>query len=137
MSAEYIERGAEPKPRYIDINAFFASENVNNVYGDYWELKERLDEVPAADVVSAEAYAQIMWERDTAIAQLAEYGVGLGEKKKDVEPVVHGVWVEMHDPYGDLTGWIHEECGRETTSADEYCSKCGAKMTFVERSEGK
>jgi hypothetical protein len=53
----------------------------------------------------------------------------------DVEPVVHGVWVEMHDPYGDLTGWIHEECGRETTSADEYCSKCGAKMTFVERSE--
>ena len=52
----------------------------------------------------------------------------------DVEPVVRGVWVEMRDPYGDLMGWIHEECGRETNSADEYCSKCGAKMTFIERS---
>ena len=52
----------------------------------------------------------------------------------DVEPVVRGTWVEMRDPYGDLTGWIHEECGRETNAATEYCSKCGAKMTFVERS---
>lgn len=52
----------------------------------------------------------------------------------DVEPVVRGEWVEMRDPYGDLTGWIHEECGRETNAATEYCSKCGAKMTFVERS---
>ena len=53
----------------------------------------------------------------------------------DVEPVVRGEWVEMRDPYGDLTGWIHEECGRETNFASEYCSKCGAKMTFVERSD--
>ena len=52
----------------------------------------------------------------------------------DVEPVVRGTWVEMRDPYGDLKGWIHEECGRETNAATEYCSKCGAKMTFVERS---
>lgn len=52
----------------------------------------------------------------------------------DVEPVVRGEWIEMRDPYGDLTGWIHEECGRETNAATEYCSKCGAKMTFVERS---
>ena len=51
----------------------------------------------------------------------------------DVEPVVRGEWIEMRDPYGDLTGWIHEECGRETNAATEYCSKCGAKMTFVER----
>ena len=28
----------------------------------------------------------------------------------DVEPVVRGEWIEMRDPYGDLTGWIHEEC---------------------------
>ena len=59
MSTEYIERGAEPKPRYIDINAFFASENINNVYGDYWELKERLDEVPAAEV---EPVVHAHWE---------------------------------------------------------------------------
>ena len=51
----------------------------------------------------------------------------------DVEPVVRGEWKEMRDPYGDLTGWIHEECGRETNFPSEYCSKCGAKMTFVER----
>ena len=52
----------------------------------------------------------------------------------DVEPVVRGEWIEMRDPYGDLTGWIHEECGHETQCASNYCSKCGAKMTFIERS---
>ena len=52
----------------------------------------------------------------------------------DVEPVVRGEWKEMRDPYGDLTGWIHEECGHETQCASNYCSKCGAKMTFIERS---
>ena len=53
---------------------------------------------------------------------------------EDVEPVVRGEWIEMRDPYGDLTGWIHEECGHETQCASNYCSKCGAKMTFIERS---
>ena len=52
----------------------------------------------------------------------------------DVEPVVRGGWIEMRDPYGDLTGWIHEECGHETQCASNYCSKCGAKMKFIERS---
>ena len=52
----------------------------------------------------------------------------------DVEPVVRGEWKEMRDPYGDLTGWIHEECGHETQCASNYCSKCGAKMKFIERS---
>ena len=51
----------------------------------------------------------------------------------DVDPVMRGTWVEMRDPYGDLTGWIHEECGHETNHAAKYCSSCGAKMTFVER----
>ena len=52
----------------------------------------------------------------------------------DVEPVVRGEWIEMRDPYGDLTGWIHEECGHETQCASNYCSKCGAKMKLIERS---
>lgn len=63
MSTEYIERGAEPKPHYIDINAFLASENVNNVYGDYWELKEKLEELPAADV---EPVKRGKWEHNSS-----------------------------------------------------------------------
>ena len=56
------------------------------------------------------------------------------QKAEDVEPVVRGEWIEMRDPYGDLTGWIHEECGHETQCASNYCSKFGAKMKFIERS---
>jgi len=51
----------------------------------------------------------------------------------DAKIVVRGTWVEVRSPYGDLQGWIHEECGHETNAADNYCSSCGAKMTFVEK----
>lgn len=46
---------------------------------DIYEVAS-LDCVPTADVVSREAYDQIKWERDTAIAQLKELGYGLGEE---------------------------------------------------------
>lgn len=52
------------------------------------DFDDIIDAQSAVDVVSIEAYKQIMWERDMAIEQLAEYGVSLGEKKRDVEPVV-------------------------------------------------
>ena len=51
----------------------------------------------------------------------------------NVVEVVRGTWIEIRDPYGDLQGWIHECCGHETNAATEYCSTCGAKMTFVEQ----
>ena len=42
---------------------------------------------PAADVVSRATFEQVMWERDVAIQQLKDLGVGFGEKA-DVAPVV-------------------------------------------------
>lgn len=46
-------------------------------------LREAISRVPAADVVSAGAYEQTAWERDTAIAQLAEIGKAFGETMDD------------------------------------------------------
>ena len=37
---------------------------------------------------SKEYVEQILWERDTAIAQLDEIGKGLGEKMDDVKTIV-------------------------------------------------
>lgn len=37
------------------------------------------------DLVSREAYEQIMWERDVAIQQLQDLGYGLGEKPREGE----------------------------------------------------
>lgn len=45
----------------------------------------------------------------------------------DVEPVVHGKWTEIKDPYGKIEGWLCE-CGREVKSKDNYCPNCGKKM---------
>ena len=55
----------------------------------------------------------------------------------DVEPVVRGEWREMRDPYGDLQGWIHEECGRTTDEACDRCPKCGAHMSMERSGSGE
>lgn len=44
------------------------------------EIEHDIKAIPPADVVSREAYDQIKWERNTAIAQLKELGYGLGEE---------------------------------------------------------
>ena len=46
--------------------------------------------LPSADVVTRDVYAQVVWERDTAIAQLKEIGKGLGEKMDDVVEALNG-----------------------------------------------
>ena len=46
----------------------------------------------------------------------------------DVQEVRHGKWKTIIDSNGVVEGWLHEECGRQVTSKDEYCPKCGAKM---------
>lgn len=48
----------------------------------------------------------------------------------DAVPVVRGEWREIRNPYGELEGWIHEECGRGTDEASHYCPECGAIMTL-------
>ena len=61
-----------------------------------------LNAIPAADVCSTETLKQVMWERDAALAQLAEIGKGLGEKMDDVREVV-------------LCGncYLHDKCATE------------------------
>ena len=43
-------------------------------------LEEIIDDEPAAEVVSKGLFDQIKWERDVAIAQLEELGIGFGQK---------------------------------------------------------
>lgn len=47
-----------------------------------------IENIPAADVVSREAYEQVRWERDVAIEQLSQIGKSFGEKMDDIVPVV-------------------------------------------------
>lgn len=56
--------------------------------------------VPAADAVARSAYSQVVWERDTALSQLAEIGKGLGEKMDDVPTVVFCRECENYNPEG-------------------------------------
>lgn len=123
MSTEYIERGALLEE---------IQKHIETIGANAERLVARF---PAADVASAEAYAQIMWERDIAIGQLAEYGIGFGEKKKDVVPVVHAHWEKV---YADEppTAFACSKCGREELYCNtefDYCPHCGARMD--ERSE--
>lgn len=46
----------------------------------------------------------------------------------DVRPVVRGKWETITDPYGNIEGWIHRECGRTTKEMSAYCPTCGTKM---------
>ena len=76
---EYIKRGAlKAHYAWLPKDAMLTPKDFDDI----------IDAQSAVDAVSVEAYKQIMWERDMAIEQLAEYGVSLGEKKRDVEPVV-------------------------------------------------
>ena len=82
--AEYIEREAAVEAicdsKDEDINSFNPITKYNAIY-------YAIEAVPAADVVSRATFEQVMWERDVAIQQLKDLGVGFGEKA-DVAPVV-------------------------------------------------
>ena len=47
-----------------------------------------IEQSPAIDAVSIGVYEQVRWERDVAIAQLEELGIGFGQKKPDMVKVV-------------------------------------------------
>lgn len=50
----------------------------------------------------------------------------------EMEEIKHGKWETIIDPYGKIEGWLHEECGRQVTSKDNFCPECGAKMDLEE-----
>ena len=49
-----------------------------------------------------------------------------------VDPVVHGRWERMVNPYGELEGFICE-CGHQDSCASNYCPSCGAKMDLEKK----
>lgn len=61
-------------------------------------------------------------------------GVDAVDDAPTIEPqVAEGVWREERNPYGELVGWNHVECGRMTQEASKFCPNCGAKMRGVVR----
>ena len=137
--AEYIEREAVLRlleEKYQDMSAMPAS--YYNGFQYALNMVKRIK--PAADVIPKVAYEQVLWERDLALHQLKEhYGVGLGEKKADVAPVVHGRW-EFLGPNS-----LNQEVWCGTCSAchvrskyivnKEICPNCGAKMDGEEQDD--
>lgn len=51
-------------------------------------MVDNIDIQPTVDAVPMGVFEQVMWERDIAIAQLTEHGIGFCEKKKDLVEVV-------------------------------------------------
>ena len=45
-----------------------------------------------------------------------------------IELIKHGEWKAIINAYGEYEGWIHEDCGRQTEEACNYCPNCGTKM---------
>lgn len=117
--AEYIER---EKDKYIKLSQ--ALEVLDSCA--CWWAHERMERIPAADVVPTELYNQILWERDTALAQLAEIGKGLGEKMDDVRPVVRGRWITR--PYLMGNTQYCSRCGENYGAKYNFCPNCGADM---------
>ena len=132
---EYIEREAAVK---ICSDQYKECLRKSDWCGDTvaWNIGVGIQAIPAADVVSKAVFDQVMWERNTAITQLREdYGVGLGEKKADVFPVVHGRWVPSitgHDVCSECrkiytSGWFTAH-GIKARESFNYCPNCGARM---------
>jgi hypothetical protein len=82
--------------RYIDADALLSGYDVRKVV-EYDESGCGLDykavpvgaieAAPTIDAVSPGVLEQYKWERDTAIAQLEELGIGFGQKKPDMVEV--------------------------------------------------
>ena len=94
-------------------------------------FKEQLDifggEHAEAIKVAIEAlavYPQFKWERDTAISQLEEYGIGFAEKKRDLVEVVRckdcKYMTEHYDIDGNAPYWTCSEWD-SGTDADGFC----------------
>ena len=83
--------------------------------------RQKLKEALCEDAInSLNCYSRDLM--DLIIAEIDE------APSADVRPVVRGWWEPVRDPYGNLEGWIHKECGRITKEASAYCPTCGADM---------
>lgn len=96
------------------------------------------DEYGNADIIALseimpEMYAGLSFSETNALTdainQLAAYeDTGLTPLEiANFQPVKHGKWNTIIDPYGKIEGWICE-CGRESKEKSKYCPNCGARM---------
>ena len=93
------------------------------------ELREHLAKVTAErDSLKSDSPVKVDSDAFELAARLAEVTAERDGLNKDVRPVVRGWWEAVRDPYGNLEGWIHKECGRTTKEASAYCPTCGADM---------
>ena len=94
-----------------------------------WDGYNAVKILPAADVVPRNAYNAIRWERDIMKKQLADIGKTLGQKMDDVQPVVHGEWINTR-PIVEYKGFCQVKCSicESIEPYGNYCRNCGAKM---------
>lgn len=117
---DYISRAAAIK----------AIDDLQDCYNGFSDTYDKaciigvLGELPAADVVSAGAYKQTAWERDTALEQLKELGYSLGEK------IRQGHWIELDG--NDANYFCCDRCGRRSDFKEPFCPNCGTKMLDVQ-----
>lgn len=81
-----------------------------------------IDSAPTIDAVSKGVLEQFRWERDVAISQLEEYGIGFCEKKRDMVAVIRCKDCKHYSVEGETTqfGW----CNALEMPTDEqrFCS---------------
>lgn len=118
---EYIER-----QKVFDSLPVINDDKTVSLYGAIADFIAIVSKIPSAEVVSKTAFEQVVWERDTALRQLREdYGVGLGEKKRDVAEVRHGEWIPVDEK---RDAFDCSECDAMVSRMMNYCPNCGARM---------
>lgn len=103
--------------------AIKAIDDLPNCYNGYSDTYDKayiigvLEEVPSIDAVPLGAYEQTRWERDMAIAQLAEIGKSLCEKMDNVATVVRCKDCKYHG----INECFHK-LGMIASTDDGFCS---------------
>ena len=128
------------------IDADKLKQDINMMCDGFDGIKMLVDEAPTIEAVSPKVLEQYKWERDVAIKQLEELGIGFGEKKPDIQVVKHGQW--EYDPntqdwgIGGFRCSVCDAVNLNLGSSDiipvrmfvgsKYCPHCGAKMDVEE-----
>lgn len=97
---------------------------------------KQVNNIRPIDAVSKGVYDQVRWERDVAIAQLEELGIGFGQKKPDIDVVqlakfemfdrITSVWYGKRIFFMQDDGMVYSkiDCDMITfdQAVDEFCS---------------
>lgn len=94
-------------------------------------LIRRINRVPAADVVTRDAFNRILAENDDMRAQLAKIGKKPGDEMSDVRRVREDRWVDTGESQRLEERWECPVCGEKCKEAVmdrprwNYCPMCG------------